>query len=163
MITFSLFFFFLRIRRPPRSTQSRSSAASDVYKRQADRPRNGPPAAAERDLQDGPLFDSVGTIEEPRQTILELVRFHLGEEAEPAEVDTKQGNASRGGDASASEKRAVTAKRHDKGRVLETGDDRVHCIVTLSFPGIDAAPLQGSDGAVDHGLLRARSKKDADV
>ena len=26
--------FFLRIRRPPRSTQSRSSAASDVYKRQ---------------------------------------------------------------------------------------------------------------------------------
>ena len=29
------FFFFLMIRRPPRSTQSRSSAASDVYKRQA--------------------------------------------------------------------------------------------------------------------------------
>eukprot|EP00657_Telonema_sp_P-1_P003055 TRINITY_DN17184_c0_g1_i1.p1 TRINITY_DN17184_c0_g1~~TRINITY_DN17184_c0_g1_i1.p1 ORF type:complete len:108 (+),score=58.20 TRINITY_DN17184_c0_g1_i1:74-397(+) len=29
-----LYFFFLMIRRPPRSTQSRSSAASDVYKRQ---------------------------------------------------------------------------------------------------------------------------------
>src|SRR5450756_1626440 len=29
-----MFFFFLMIRRPPRSTQSRSSAASDVYKRQ---------------------------------------------------------------------------------------------------------------------------------
>ena len=29
-----VFFFFLRIRRPPRSTQIRSSAASDVYKRQ---------------------------------------------------------------------------------------------------------------------------------
>ena len=28
------FFFFLRLRRPPRSTQNRSSAASDVYKRQ---------------------------------------------------------------------------------------------------------------------------------
>eukprot|EP01015_Nassula_variabilis_P011610 TRINITY_DN1940_c0_g1_i9.p2 TRINITY_DN1940_c0_g1~~TRINITY_DN1940_c0_g1_i9.p2 ORF type:complete len:106 (+),score=46.68 TRINITY_DN1940_c0_g1_i9:46-363(+) len=28
------YFFFLMIRRPPRSTQSRSSAASDVYKRQ---------------------------------------------------------------------------------------------------------------------------------
>src|SRR5428012_21236 len=28
------FIFFLMIRRPPRSTQSRSSAASDVYKRQ---------------------------------------------------------------------------------------------------------------------------------
>ena len=27
-------FFFLMLRRPPRSTQSRSSAASDVYKRQ---------------------------------------------------------------------------------------------------------------------------------
>ena len=30
-----VFFFFLKIRQPPRSTQSRSSAASDVYKRQA--------------------------------------------------------------------------------------------------------------------------------
>ena len=29
-----LLFFFLRIRRPPRSTLDRSSAASDVYKRQ---------------------------------------------------------------------------------------------------------------------------------
>ena len=29
-----IIFFFLMIRRPPRSTQSRSSAASDVYKRQ---------------------------------------------------------------------------------------------------------------------------------
>ena len=29
-------FFFLMIRRPPRSTLDRSSAASDVYKRQAD-------------------------------------------------------------------------------------------------------------------------------
>ena len=29
-----ILFFFLMIRRPPRSTQSRSSAASDVYKRQ---------------------------------------------------------------------------------------------------------------------------------
>ena len=28
-------FFFLMIRRPPRVTQSRASAASDVYKRQA--------------------------------------------------------------------------------------------------------------------------------
>ena len=35
---FSLqFFFFLMIRRPPRSTLDRSSAASDVYKRQGQR------------------------------------------------------------------------------------------------------------------------------
>ena len=32
--TILLILFFLMIRRPPRSTQSRSSAASDVYKRQ---------------------------------------------------------------------------------------------------------------------------------
>ena len=31
-------FFFLMIRRPPRSTLDRSSAASDVYKRQLQRP-----------------------------------------------------------------------------------------------------------------------------
>ena len=30
-----ILFFFLMIRRPPRSTLDRSSAASDVYKRQA--------------------------------------------------------------------------------------------------------------------------------
>ena len=34
VILLSLIAFFLMIRRPPRSTQSRSSAASDVYKRQ---------------------------------------------------------------------------------------------------------------------------------
>ena len=33
---YSLLFFFLMIRRPPRSTLDRSSAASDVYKRQLD-------------------------------------------------------------------------------------------------------------------------------
>ena len=34
VIRVSLLFFFLMIRRPPRSTLDRSSAASDVYKRQ---------------------------------------------------------------------------------------------------------------------------------
>eukprot|EP00825_Cyclidium_porcatum_P047705 TRINITY_DN7805_c0_g1_i1.p2 TRINITY_DN7805_c0_g1~~TRINITY_DN7805_c0_g1_i1.p2 ORF type:complete len:116 (+),score=29.17 TRINITY_DN7805_c0_g1_i1:76-423(+) len=33
-LSLSLFFFFLMIRRPPRSTHCISSAASDVYKRQ---------------------------------------------------------------------------------------------------------------------------------
>ena len=33
-LTVVMYVFFLMIRRPPRSTQSRSSAASDVYKRQ---------------------------------------------------------------------------------------------------------------------------------
>ena len=37
----SILFFFLMIRRPPRSTLDRSSAASDVYKRQVAR-RPGP-------------------------------------------------------------------------------------------------------------------------
>eukprot|EP00657_Telonema_sp_P-1_P006190 TRINITY_DN24367_c0_g1_i1.p1 TRINITY_DN24367_c0_g1~~TRINITY_DN24367_c0_g1_i1.p1 ORF type:complete len:102 (+),score=38.18 TRINITY_DN24367_c0_g1_i1:104-409(+) len=36
LLLFVCLFFFLMIRRPPRSTQSRSSAASDVYKRQHD-------------------------------------------------------------------------------------------------------------------------------
>ena len=37
-------FFFLMIRRPPRSTLDRSSAASDVYKRQLQNRRSRPPA-----------------------------------------------------------------------------------------------------------------------
>ena len=36
-----LVFFFLMIRRPPRSTLDRSSAASDVYKRQKEQRRVG--------------------------------------------------------------------------------------------------------------------------
>src|SRR5450756_3163417 len=36
-LDFVFIFFFLMIRRPPRSTQSRSSAASDVYKRQVEK------------------------------------------------------------------------------------------------------------------------------
>ena len=36
-------FFFLMIRRPPRSTLDRSSAASDVYKRQVLGPRTNEP------------------------------------------------------------------------------------------------------------------------
>ena len=34
MLLYNTYFFFLMIRRPPRSTLDRSSAASDVYKRQ---------------------------------------------------------------------------------------------------------------------------------
>src|SRR5450756_955801 len=37
------------IRRPPRSTQSRSSAASDVYKRQAHQPQGPRPACGDAD------------------------------------------------------------------------------------------------------------------
>eukprot|EP00657_Telonema_sp_P-1_P002090 TRINITY_DN14_c0_g1_i4.p1 TRINITY_DN14_c0_g1~~TRINITY_DN14_c0_g1_i4.p1 ORF type:complete len:119 (-),score=46.20 TRINITY_DN14_c0_g1_i4:81-437(-) len=43
-----MFFFFLMIRRPPRSTQSRSSAASDVYKRQVSTQSTGPLTAQDR-------------------------------------------------------------------------------------------------------------------
>ena len=46
-------FFFLRIRRPPRSTRRGSAAASDVYKRQvSDGPTSVAPAAAAQALED---------------------------------------------------------------------------------------------------------------
>src|SRR5450756_1503495 len=58
------------IRRPPRSTQSRSSAASDVYKRQRLHGSRAEPAHAERAHEDGEqkrsdapeLQDEVGKI-----------------------------------------------------------------------------------------------------
>ena len=46
-----MLFFFLMIRRPPRSTLDRSSAASDVYKRQ--RQRRGRCVLAQRALEAG--------------------------------------------------------------------------------------------------------------
>src|SRR5450756_509171 len=47
------------IRRPPRSTQSRSSAASDVYKRQA--PSLGKPVLVMRDTTERPEGLAAGT------------------------------------------------------------------------------------------------------
>ena len=45
-----LLFFFLMIRRPPRSTLDRSSAASDVYKRQAYNCKNAAGIARQADI-----------------------------------------------------------------------------------------------------------------
>ena len=47
---------FLMKRRPPRSTQSRSSAASDVYKRQIEITAEGSPTVT----VDGQLFEQMG-------------------------------------------------------------------------------------------------------
>ena len=47
--TLLLVFFFLMIRRPPRATLDRSSAASDVYKRQAQHFAHRPDALAQAD------------------------------------------------------------------------------------------------------------------
>src|SRR5665254_24334 len=44
-------FFFLMIRRPPRSTRVRSSAASDVYKRQGAQPPTGRQQRRRRHIQ----------------------------------------------------------------------------------------------------------------
>ena len=75
-----LLFFFLMIRRPPRSTLDRSSAASDVYKRQAlklsgidkDFKSDDPAAKIERDPKTG----------EPTG-ILRLSLIHISEPTRP--------------------------------------------------------------------------------
>ena len=55
---FSSFFFLLMIRRPPRSTLDRSSAASDVYKRQEQGSRLGANFGAQAFLLSSPrIFD----------------------------------------------------------------------------------------------------------
>ena len=50
---FFLCFFFLMIRRPPRSTLDRSSAASDVYKRQEEDEGTGAVARPDPHLEGG--------------------------------------------------------------------------------------------------------------
>mgnify|MGYP003381569858 CR=1 FL=1 len=80
----SLVFFFLMIRRPPRSTLDRSSAASDVYKRQGgadvQRQRVGVAVGVERaDLRPGrsvpgAFLDAVSyTHLRAHETVLDLV------------------------------------------------------------------------------------------
>ena len=68
-----------------------------------------------------------------------LVRFELGEEAQPAEVDSQHGNALGRRQPPAREKGTVTAKSHDQHRVRKTcryGFDRT---VTLRLPSLDTA------------------------
>eukprot|EP00657_Telonema_sp_P-1_P005055 TRINITY_DN22174_c0_g1_i1.p1 TRINITY_DN22174_c0_g1~~TRINITY_DN22174_c0_g1_i1.p1 ORF type:complete len:105 (-),score=56.26 TRINITY_DN22174_c0_g1_i1:60-374(-) len=64
-------FFFLMIRRPPRSTQSRSSAASDVYKRQYQRRVRGQGLTnmAEPDVH---ILPTISTLLESFDEIFEL-------------------------------------------------------------------------------------------
>src|SRR5450756_3066278 len=61
------------IRRPPRSTQSRSSAASDVYKRQD----HGCGAHSQTDLEPGTSDwpDSAPVIDENRLEVVDLAAF----------------------------------------------------------------------------------------
>ena len=61
-------FFFLMIRRPPRSTLDRSSAASDVYKRQAPFPATG----------QWTIISGVGTLDDPSSPSATLGGFGEG-------------------------------------------------------------------------------------
>ena len=72
-----LFVFFLMIRRPPRSTQSRSSAASDVYKRQLEE------ALAEVDVVDPLERDLDTALGEHTLTEDEALRLSLIHISEP--------------------------------------------------------------------------------
>ena len=77
-------FFFLMIRRPPRSTQGRSSAASDVYKRQRrggrrgrPRPRTADPVAGGLDHVVSPALEEEVPVSythlRAHETVLDLV------------------------------------------------------------------------------------------
>ena len=72
-------FFFLRIRRPPKSTLDRSSAASDVYKRQVTLVDQ---AALDEVLEVGQLDAGVA---EGRAAVLvqELSLIHISEPTRP--------------------------------------------------------------------------------
>ena len=62
-------FFFLMIRRPPRSTLDRSSAASDVYKRQSMQHAFSLPYALLEDQQSGQLLDKLNKARNSIQTV----------------------------------------------------------------------------------------------
>ena len=61
-----VFFFLLRIRQPPRPTQSRSSAASDVYKRQ------GMPASVRLMDMSGKSITDMQNVEFQRNSIVQM-------------------------------------------------------------------------------------------
>ncbi len=128
---------------------------------EADRPGHRSLAAAEDDLQDGPLLDPVVTIEIALEPRLELVRFHLGQKAKATEVDAEDGNCPGGGEPGAGEKRAVAAERHDQGAAFEVVRDRCLGAITVHVKSFDTSILQGGDGAGDHRQLGARPAQNA--
>src|SRR5678810_1329755 len=67
-------FFFLMIRRPPRSTLGRSSAASDVYKRQAE------------DAVPGHVGDAGHLLEQDQAAARDLSLIHISEPTRQAEI-----------------------------------------------------------------------------
>ena len=67
--------FFLMIRRPPRSTQSRSSAASDVYKRQIE--GLSPAISIDQKSASRNPRSTVGTVTEVYDYLLSLI--HISE------------------------------------------------------------------------------------
>ena len=72
-------FFFLMIRRPPRSTQSRSSAASDVYKRQLLKQS----ASLRADLLAEAGGDELLNLELPSVDVVDLSLIHISEPTRP--------------------------------------------------------------------------------
>jgi len=73
--------FFLMIRRPPRSTQSRSSAASDVYKRQFITLTEKGHQAYSRTIKNEAMRDIASCLTEEERQQLELSLREIQERA----------------------------------------------------------------------------------
>ena len=78
--TSSCLFFFLMIRRPPRSTLDRSSAASDVYKRQH---QDGAPVDRQLQLRHEGNNPGEGEVGPGAGTVVELSLIHISEPTRP--------------------------------------------------------------------------------
>ena len=74
------YYFFLMIRRPPRSTLDRSSAASDVYKRQEEA-REGVEADAGRKAVEPRELRFEASVHENELVVLSLI--HISEPTRP--------------------------------------------------------------------------------
>src|SRR5258708_30490282 len=96
-----------------------------------------------------------------RPTFFALVRFDLSEKPETSKVDAEYWYATRRGDASAMQKRTVTAERHQQGCVLGVARCLGDRAVARDLDRLNPASLQRRDRAIDCGLLRATSAQDA--
>ena len=76
----SLLYFFLMIRRPPRSTLDRSSAASDVYKRQTLIAKQKAPNKLRQEIKAGGMEQTV-LFDGEKGVMLSLI--HISEPTRP--------------------------------------------------------------------------------
>src|SRR6266550_1826295 len=130
---------------------------------QADLLRQRLALVRERDLQHGPLLDSVRVIEESAQAHLHFFGFDLGQEAEVPVIDSQDRDLTRSRQTGSGQKRSIAAKGEDEVGALQEVVCRLRLGVALELDGFDVPCLHRAKDILDLVVLHARTSNETDL